>query len=163
MPTERGPNEFSFEGLPLDFTAEVRSPRDESSLCYASRLMATQQILPLLGPGDLLSLSRTSKALRSYLLRSEVKTTLWIPALNKAYAKEGLPNCPDWFKSELQFIDFMYTEHCQVSCYISPRSSEVIRLMLTRSAATSPMGPVYGLSAVKYWSVFARTVSTKGT
>ncbi|PPR05980.1 hypothetical protein CVT24_004644 [Panaeolus cyanescens] len=76
------------------------------------------EIFSHLHPKDLLTLSRTTKALRKTLLTREARW-VWKSALGLLYYR-GLPGCPDDL-TEIQYVSLLFDSHCQF-CLVSPAS-----------------------------------------
>lgn len=68
------------------------------------------QIFGLLGPGDLLSLARTSKDFRAFLMSRAEAEKLWIAARERTV---GLPPRPT-FLSEPAYANLLFSAHCHV-------------------------------------------------
>ena len=62
--------------------------------------------------GDLLTISRTTKAFRELLLGPNAKR-FWKLAMENSEA-EGVPPCPDWL-SPPAYANLLYSPHCHVS------------------------------------------------
>lgn len=78
--------------------------------------------------GDLLSLSRTTKAFRELVLARSAER-FWKAAMENSLA-EGLPACPEWL-SEPAYANLMYSPHCHVRGFF-----DLALILLTLKSAT---------------------------
>ncbi|OSX64969.1 hypothetical protein POSPLADRAFT_1136226 [Postia placenta MAD-698-R-SB12] len=88
-----------------------------------------QEIFAYLGPDDLLYLSRTSKALRTFLM-NRASAFLWRMAFKNV---DGLPERPE-FLNEPAYANVLYSKHCH------RQSAHVIRRGCLATDAGEPAG-----------------------
>ena len=96
--------------MPLDIIDEVCISFD--SFITIATHYTFFQILTYMHLGDLLSLSRTTKAFRELVCNKDAGR-FWDAAMKNSIS-DGLPPCPAWL-SKPAYANLMYSSHCHVS------------------------------------------------
>jgi hypothetical protein len=108
--TQAKPNKQQLIDMPLDVLIEVRALRELITL-LCNNDCPSGQIFCFLEPLDLLLLSRTTKALRAFLLSRRKSSAVWKNAISNV---KDFPPCPDHMSAPA-YTHLAFVPVCHVS------------------------------------------------